>query len=483
MATKGTVQSRLGLDEPVHLMGIAGAGMSALAELLVDWGIRVTGCDRAPSARLADLRAKGIEVWIGHDEGDHAPTGTVVHTAAVRRDHPELRRARARSLVVIPRSVVLARLTRVIPCVCVAGSHGKSTVTALLAHILGCAGLEPGCLVGGVVCGRNRGGFLGAGRMAVLETDEFDRTIERVLPHLGVITNVEPEHLDVYGHLRALAAAFDRFAFRSRLAPIVWGEGPGGFAPHLAHRSVRCGMGVGDDVRVEVRERDGLSHRILLHIPGHGSIDARLGLPGSHNIANAAVAAAGAWALGVAPKEIAEGLATYPGLKRRYETLATVGPCAVITDYAHHPTEIRATLETATLRGVPVIAVFQPHLYSRTALLFEDFARSFSSAARVLVTPIYAARESPIAGASSAGLADAVRAQGTDAEFVPDHQALARTLAGLIRSPSTVVFLSAGDLDDFARSFAQGLTSGDASARSADESGARVGEVNPLPHA
>ena len=430
--------------------------MSALGELLLDCGVQVTGCDQVWSSRLEVLRRRGMAVWAGHDAGDHTSSaGSVVYTAAMRRDHPEITMARSRGLTVVPRSLVLARLTRALPGVCIVGSHGKSTVTALVACILAHAGHDPGYLVGGVICGEDRGGCAGSEGPIVMETDEFDRTIERVRPHLGVITNIEPEHLDVYRSLRGLTAAFGRFASRATGGVVVWVESSSATPlnlPRIGHVT-RCGLGEDADIRPVLTGQEGSRYRVSIRLPG-AEVDAALALQGVHNVSNATLAAAAAWRLGASAEAISVGLSSYPGLERRYELLARCGECELVTDYAHHPTEIRATLATAAMQGKPVVAVFQPHLYSRTALLFEEFARSFHAAERVLITPIYAAREQALPHVSSALLVEAIRAQGVRADYMADVGTLRGTLTPLVQSPVVIVFLSAGDLDGFARTFA-----------------------------
>ncbi len=451
MTLASRIVEAIGLPEPIHLLGIGGAGMSALAEVLLDCGLTVTGCDRHQSGRVAALRSRGVPVWVGDEAAGHLPaSGSLVYTAAAGRTHPEVMRAHARGITVLPRSLVLGRLSRAAPTVCVAGSHGKSTVTALTAHLLSCAGRPPTYLVGGVLRGVGRGGQLG-GTPLVMETDEFDRTLERVRPTVAVITNVEPEHLDVYGDLGRLHAAFGRFARRARKV-ITWNAAPPPTPWGLLPHTLRCGTGEGAFVTCTVVGREGTRFRIRLCF-GLGTIEPLLASPGAHSAANATLAACAAWELGASLEAIATGLETYPGLERRFEVLGTRGGCLIVSDYAHHPSEIRATLETASLLGRPVVAVFQPHLYSRTALLFADFARSFGKASAVVVTPIYAARERPLPGVSSENLVEAIRANGTPAEYAADHDTLVTVLDGYASSPCTVVFLSAGDLDAFAREF------------------------------
>lgn len=443
------------LFPPVHLVGIGGSGMSSLAEILLDLNLPITGCDGVFSSRIRTLEDRGVRIWIGHNAEEHLPgIGTVVHTAAVPRSHPELRAARERGIPVFPRSLILARLSRMLPTACVAGTHGKSTVTALATHILASAGRAPGYAIGSVLLSENRGGAVGAGKLLIMETDEFDRTLDRVSPHLAVITNVEAEHMDVYGGLDGLKSAFSCFAKRAldQKGVITWVEGRIGFDPaSLSSAGVlRCGLAPSCDVWGEVVSTSEPRPSVRITLPDNRSVETDLRLHGEHNLANAILAAAIAFLEEVKPEEIARGLSTFPGIERRFERLGQVGESLLISDYAHHPTEVAAALGAAKALGNPVVAVFQPHLYSRTARLFQEFGRALSVADQVMVTAIYPAREEPRPGVTGRLISDAVAA-GTPAEYLPTFGDLKIRLRSLLGKKLTVIFLSAGDLDAFAR--------------------------------
>ncbi len=444
---------RESLPSPVHLMGIGGSGMSSLAELLLEMGFQVTGCDRVLSRRIENLISLGIQVWIGHDPSEHLlESRTLVHTAAIPKDHPEIERARAMGLSVLPRAVLLARLSESAPTICVAGSHGKSTVTALTAHILETAGKTPGYLIGAVVLGTSRGGQAGGGDLLVMETDEFDKTIERVSPHLAVITGVEAEHLDVWGSIEKLKLGFSHFAGRAKGGVIAWADGSTGFVPPEMNRRdvLCCGMDEAFDVCGKIVDIS--EHGIDVHIflPGGIDLAAMLPLYGKHNLSNAIIASATAFLSGVDCEQIQEGLSTFPGLERRFEVLDKIGETVIISDYAHHPTEVISALHAARDLGNPVLAVFQPHLYSRTARFHEEFAQSLAAADSVIVTTIYPAREPPIPGVTCKLISEAVRDE-TPSMYVNSFKDLYAELEPLFGSKLTIIFLSAGDLDFFAR--------------------------------
>ena len=429
--------------------------MSSLAELLRDLDIPITGCDGAFSQRIESLKERGVRVWIGHNPEEHLPgIGTVIHTAAVPRNHPELRAARDVGIPVLPRGLVLSRLSRRVPTVCVAGTHGKSTVTALVTHILLFAGHAPGYAIGSVLLSTQQGGAAGDGKLLVMETDEFDRSIDRVMPEIAVITNVEAEHMDVFGGMEGLKAAFFRFAKRalSRSGVVTWVEGSIGFDPAGLPKAgvLRCGLDPLCDVRGELLSASELRPMVRITFPDHSRLETTLRLHGKHNLANATLAAAVAFLQGVKPDPIAHGLSTFSGIERRFETLGQIGETLLISDYAHHPTEVRAALSAAKALENPILAVFQPHLYSRTARLFEEFGRALSAADEVVVTAIYPAREEPKPGVTGKLISDAVT-KDTKSEYIPTFGDLKVKLRSLLGEKLTIIFLTAGDLDAFAR--------------------------------
>lgn len=303
------------IQDPAHFVGIGGSGVSALAEYLTDSGLCITGCDSLPSQRIETLKSSRIPVWIGHHPEEHLrDTRTVVHTAAVPRHHPELSYARQRGLKVLPRSLLLARISRMRDSICVAGSHGKSTVAALTAHILSAAGLDPGYILGAVFADTNRGGYLGSGRYTVMETDEYDRTLERVCPAIAVITNVEAEHLDVYGDFEKLVAAFSRFARRgfSRTGTIIWEDVPLDYGSNSDNSFIRCGTSLDCVCRGEILQSNPTSMEIAVSLFNTKSFRTIFPMTGPHSLANAIMASAASFVAGVDAAGIADALSSFP---------------------------------------------------------------------------------------------------------------------------------------------------------------------------
>ncbi len=428
--------------------------MSSLAEYLLDQGLQVSGCDSASSPRIEKLRAAGATIWIGHNHEHITDARSLVHTAAVPRDHPELIAARQRGVPVLPRALLLARLSRSRPTICVAGSHGKSSVTAMVAHILATAGLDPGYLIGAVLSGSGRGGYYGTGDLLVMETDEYDRTLERVSPFISVITNVDAEHLDVYGSFDRLWASFVRFARRGAAegGAVLWAEDPGGM-PQIRWPNdvISCGGFTDHDCSGETERGENSSIQIKIQLPNGNMVQAPFLMKGQHSIINAILASAAASLVHVEADSIARGLSTFGGLARRFEILGTVGKTVLVTDYAHHPTEILAAINAAKELGNPVIAVFQPHLYSRTARLYRECASALTGAHKAIVTGIYAARENPLAGISGRLIVRELLQRGAQAEYCEAFFDLGVALGSILGHRITLLFLTAGDLDTFAR--------------------------------
>ncbi|MCP5056537.1 MAG: UDP-N-acetylmuramate--L-alanine ligase [bacterium] len=442
-----------GIDR-VHFIGIGGIGMCGIAELLHGLGYTITGSDLAEGPTVDRLRTLGISVVSGHDETNVGAADVVVVSSAIRANNPEIAEATRQGIPVIPRAEMLAELMRLQDGIAVAGTHGKTTTTSLIAHVLEHAGLDPTAVVGGRIAGAGErtGARLGQGAFLVAEADESDGSFLRLAPVIAVITNVEPEHLDHYGSEEALQDAFVQFANRVPFfgVCVVCLDHPGvqELLPRLTRRRSTYGFspqaewGAGepefhvDGSRFEVRQGD----------QALGLID--LPLAGRHNVLNALAAVAVAGEAGVSFQDTSEALARFPGVERRFETKGDAAGIRVIDDYGHHPTEIRATLAAA--RGVHsgrLVVVFQPHRYSRTRDLFEDFAAAFHEADVVWVTEIYAAGESKLPGVEGLTLADAVRARGhRDVRFAADLATLPDRLVPELRPGDWVLTLGAGDV-------------------------------------
>src|SRR6266571_300785 len=400
---------------PVHFMGIAGAGMSGLALLARQQGVTITGCDNDPSG-AADLAALGVEIWRGHDPGHVVGARALVVTAAVPGDHPELERARALGVPVVRRADALSQAVAGGTVVAVAGTHGKTTTTVMVTEALAAAGRDPTGLAGGRVArwgGNARGG--GKGReLFVVEADEFDRAFLSLAPTVAVVNNVEADHLECYGgSVAALEDAFAEFAGRARRA-IVGADDAGAarVAARLAVPVWRVGLGAGVDVRIADPALGERGSAARIELPGGRALALRLRVPGLHNLRNAAAA------------------------------------LAVVDDYAHHPTEVAATLAAAR-QAFPrrrVVAVFQPHLFSRTALHGEALGRALAAADVVVVAPIYGAREQPLPGVSAALVARGAVRAGATTVALRERATLTERVAETVQAGDVVFTLGAGDI-------------------------------------
>ena len=436
---------------PVHFMGIAGAGMSGLALLARQQGVTITGCDNDPSG-AADLAALGVEIWRGHDPGHVVGARAVVVTAAVPGDHPELERARALGVPVVRRADALSQAVAGGTVVAVAGTHGKTTTTVMVTEALAAAGRDPTGLAGGRVARWGGNARVGGGDLYVVEADEFDRAFLSLAPNVAVVNNVEADHLECYGGtVAALEDAFVEFAGRARRAIVGTDDaGAARVAARLAVPVWRVGLGesAAADVRIadpELRER-GSTARIEL--PGGRTLALRLQVPGLHNVRNAAAALAVVHELGADLERALAALAEFGGVGRRFERVGEARGVTVVDDYAHHPTEVAATLAAAR-QAFPrhrVVAVFQPHLFSRTALHGEALGRALAAADVVVVAPIYAAREQPLAGVSAELVARGAARAGATTIAVRERAGVTERVVETVRAGDVVFTLGAGDI-------------------------------------
>lgn len=439
---------------PVHFMGVAGAGMSGLALLARKRSVAVTGCDRdlsgAGAEAAEDLKAAGGEVFAGHDPQHLVGARALVVSSAVPKDHPEVERARALGLPVVRRAEALAEAVSPGLLVAVAGTHGKTTTTAMTTEALAAAGLDPTGLVGGRIASWGGNALIGGTGLYVVEADEYDKSFLALRPEVAVINNVEQDHLECYdSNVDNLEAAFARFAGPARRL-IVGGDDEG--ALRAARRSGRPMWKVGFRADAEVRithlEQSARGSTAQVALPAAGTIDIRLKVPGVHNIRNAAAALAVGAEVGANLERVADSLAAFRGVGRRFELVGATGGVIVVDDYAHHPTEIAATLEAAR-QAYPakrVVAVFQPHLFSRTQALGAEMGGALARADVVVVADIYPARETPIAGVTGRRVADAAVAAGAQVHWVPARQELTGRVAGLLRAGDVVLTMGAGDV-------------------------------------
>lgn len=436
-----------------HFIGIGGAGMSVVAELLADRGMVVGGSDRSDSPALEHLRSLGIDANIGHDPDRVPRDAIVVVSSAVRASNPELALARSRGQRVIHRSQALALAASGMRFVAVAGAHGKTTTSAMLAIALRGAGLDPSAAIGGVVAQFHGGAHLGRGDVFVAEADESDGSFLNYSPSIEVVTNIEPDHLDHYGTREAFEQAFVDFADRlvegGQLVCCAEDEGARRLAAQMTgrHRVRTYGRPdhceVAPDVRIEDVVATDRGSRATI-VDGARRIPLELRVPGVHNVVNAT----GAWCagvdLGVAPDLMARSLGAFEGTERRFQFRGEVGSRRLFDDYAHHPTEVATALAEArtVADGGEVTVVFQPHLYSRTRNFADRFARALAAADHVVVTDVYASREDPIDGVDSSLITRAL----PGAHLVHDMHEAAREGASLTPAGGILVTMGAGDI-------------------------------------
>lgn len=439
---------------PVHLMGVAGAGMSGLALLARKRGVAVTGCDRDSAATASeaaeDVRRAGGEVFAGHDPSHLDGARALIVSSAVPRDHPEVERAHALGLPVVRRAEALAEAVSPGLLIAVAGTHGKTTTTAMTTEGLAAAGLDPTGIVGGRIASWGGNARIGGSNLFVVEADEYDKSFLALRPEVAVINNVEPDHLECYGNnVEKLEAAFSEFAAPARLL-IVGADDPGAgrVARQSRARVWKVGFAADAEVRLSNLAQSARGSTIGVSLPAAGSVEIRLSVPGVHNVRNAAASLAVAAELGADLGRVLEALAAFRGVGRRFELVGKAGGVVIVDDYAHHPSEIAATLEAAR-QAYPakrLVAVFQPHLFTRTQALGRAMGSALRAADLVVVTDVYPARETPIPGVTGRLVADAVGADGPRVHWVPSRKELVGRLAGMVEPGDVVLTLGAGDV-------------------------------------
>jgi UDP-N-acetylmuramate--alanine ligase len=459
---------------PFHIIGIGGIGMSAIAEILLAKGYQVQGSDQKESANVRRLRAKGIRVFVGHDAANLEGAGQVVISTAVKPANPELEAARAKGLPIIRRAEMLAELMRLYATVSVTGTHGKTTTTSLISTIFEQAGLDPTVITGGIINAWGSNARLGKGRWMIVEADESDGTFTRLPTEIGVVTNIDPEHLDYFGSVEAMHREYEAF-FRN--IPFY------GLAvtciDHPVAREMVDRLQLRRDGRPVLtygtREDADLVLRAIRTDGRSTVIDADLGarvkggpravrgwtvpMPGQHNALNALAAIAVAAEAGLSDEVIRAGLAAFSGVKRRFQLTGTWNGVQIFDDYGHHPAEIAAVLEAARAGAKGnVIAVVEPHRYTRVRDLFGEFSTCFRAADSVVVTPLYSAGEAPIDGINPETLADGIRASGHAAvTTIADPQDLVGVVQRLGRPGDMVIVLGAGNSTEWAHALPEWL--------------------------
>jgi UDP-N-acetylmuramate--alanine ligase len=433
----------------VHFVGIGGIGMSGIAELLLNLGYGVSGSDLKRSAITARLEALGAQVFEGHHAAQIEGAGAVVTSSALAADNPEVLEARRRQIPVIHRGEMLAELMRLKYGIAVAGAHGKTTTTSMIAQVLSHAGLDPTAVVGGRVAAMGSNARLGRGEFMVVESDESDRSFLRLAPILAVITTIDREHLDCYRDLAEIQQAYVDFAnktpFYGCVALCLDDPNIQAILPQIQRRMVRYGTAVQAEICAEEIASEGFSSRF--RVRGLGEFT--LPMPGRHNALNALAAIAVGLELGVTGDTMRQALAAYGGVDRRFQVRGRAAGVTVVDDYGHHPTEIRATLAAARSCGFArVLAVFQPHRYTRTQALFDDFAACFNDCDQLWVTDIYPASEPPIPGVHSERLVGAIARHGHRAvAYCASPEEAGGQAVAAAREGDVVIALGAGHIN------------------------------------
>jgi UDP-N-acetylmuramate--alanine ligase len=450
----------------IHFVGVGGTGMSGIAEVLHNLGYTVSGSDQADSATLRRLARLGIRVFVGHDAAYIAGAEAVVTSTAVKGDNPEVMAARAARVPVVPRAVMLAELMRLKQGIAIAGTHGKTTTTSLVTSMLAEAGLDPTFVVGGLLHSAGANSRLGSGEYIVVEADESDASFLNLMPVLSVVTNIDADHMETYGHdFARLKAAFVEFVHRMPFygAAILCVDDPGvrSIIPMISRPVVTYGLDEGAMIRaVDVQALPGGQMRFVAQRRNGSAmpeLHITLNLPGEHNVRNALAALAVTTELELPDAPVVRALANFSGVGRRFQRYGELpvpaaqggGAFTLIDDYGHHPVEMAAVLAAArgAFPGRRLVLAFQPHRYTRTRDCFEDFVKVMGTADAVLLTEVYAAGEAPIVAADGRALARALRVAGkVDPIFADSVDELGTTIVEQVRGGDVVIAMGAGSI-------------------------------------
>jgi UDP-N-acetylmuramate--alanine ligase len=441
----------------IHFVGIGGIGMSGIAEVLLTLGYKVSGSDLRESSVTQRLASLGAIIFIGHRAENVTGSEAVVTTSAVTRDNLEIQAARAQHIPVIPRAEMLAELMRLKYGIAIAGMHGKTTTTSMVAAVLAAGGLDPTVVVGGRVDAMGSNARLGKSQYLVAEADESDRSFLRLSPILSIVTNVDREHMDCYRDMDDVEQAFvdfmNRVPFYGAVIACRDDERLCKLLPRLERRVITYGTSEACDFRSRMledscRSEDGRPRsrfEVMNRARKIGEFD--LHVPGHHNVLNATAAVAAGFGLDIPAEKIADALAQFRGVDRRFQLKGKIGEVSVVDDYGHHPTEIRATLGAARQCGFSKIhVIFQPHRYTRTRDLADEFATAFGNADTLQLLDIYAASEEPIPGVTAEALAKRISSAGTKAEYVPSFADAAIRAASQANTGDLVLTLGAGSV-------------------------------------
>lgn len=458
----------MGRIRRIFFVGVGGSGMSGIAEVLARLGYQVSGSDVHDGSVVRRLRELGIRVFIGHSAAQVADADVLVVSSAIDADNPELVEARERRIPIVPRAEMLAELMRYRHGIAVAGTHGKTTTTSLIASILGEAGEDPTFVIGGVLTAAGSNAQLGEGRYLVVEADESDASFLHLLPMLSVVTNIEAEHMDHYGgdfenYERAFVEFLHNLPFYGLAVLCIDDPGVRSILPRVTRQVLTYGTAVDADFRVEAVHNVGMQTRFRITRPAPlPALELTLNMPGLHNALNAAAAVAVASELAIADAAIASGLSGFAGVGRRFTQLGPVlwegGQALLVDDYGHHPTEVAATLEAAR-KACPerrIVMVFQPHRYSRTRDHYEDFVAVLSRCDVLVLLEVYPAGEAAIPGADSRALARSIRHRGAvDPVFVANAEDIPGVLVDVLANGDLLLMQGAGNIGRLARRIAE----------------------------
>ena len=456
----------LGKIRKIHFVGIGGIGMSGIAEVLLNLGFTISGSDLKATPVTDRLSKLGARVFEGHAASNLGDAQGVVISAAIPPDNLEIQEAHRQQIPVIPRAEMLAELMRLKFCVAVAGAHGKTTVTSMIAVMLTQAGLDPTAVIGGRLDVFASSARLGKGDLMVVEADESDRSFLYLLPSIAVVTNIDREHLDHYRDLNEITSAFLSFMNKVPFYGAVvvctdapWGERFRALLPQLRRRVVTYGLDPGADVQGSFLrlQPQGSCFEVAARAKQLGSFT--IHVPGRHNVQNALAAVAVGLELDLSAEQIRSGLERFRGADRRFQVKAEFKGITIVDDYGHHPTEIRATLEAARLQGAKrVIAIFQPHRYTRTLFLIDDLAKSFQAADQVYVLDIYPASEKPIPGVTSQRLVERMAELGFQrARYAPSEQAVIQGVLEDLRPGDLILTVGAGSVGRIGDALAEAM--------------------------
>ncbi|MBL8232550.1 MAG: UDP-N-acetylmuramate--L-alanine ligase [Bryobacterales bacterium] len=437
----------------LHFTGIGGIGMSGIAEVLLNLGYEVTGSDVRSTPITERLKSLGARVWEGHDGSHVSGAKVLVVSSAIDPTNPEVQEARRLQIPVIPRGELLAELMRIKFGVAVAGSHGKTTTTSMIASVMSHAGLDPTVVVGGRVKGMGgTNARVGRSEFLVVESDESDGSFLKLAPILAIVTNIDREHMDHYHSLDHLLDSFAAFVnkvpFYGAAILCLDSENVQQILPRVQRRTITYGVSPQADLFITGSTSGATSSEFHLRFEGQDLGQFRVGVPGPHNVLNATAVVAACLELEVPVEKIREGLAAFSGVDRRFQIRGSAADVTVVDDYGHHPTEVKATLDTArTCNFNRVVVLFQPHRYSRTFHLMDDFARSFHQADQVFLLDIYAASEKPIEGVTSQALCERLRAFGhRGVEYAGAMEDGIRMAAAAARPGDVILTLGAGSV-------------------------------------